>query len=880
MHAQFGILGPIEVRGRSDLVPRGRTLSLLALLLVHRGATVPVDRIVDELWEAGSPEHGRKAVQVVASRLRRAVGEVVSEGGGYALQIAPGEVDAERFEALLRRGHDELARGEAAEAAATLRQAVALWRGPALADVGHKRFAQPEIARLEGLRLAALGDRIDADLICGRHVELASELEALVAEHPLHERLRGQQMLALYRSGRPADALSAYRDAYEALVDGLGIEPSPELRELEAAILHHDVPAPPPGRQPTPLAVDARRLVTCVFAQLTHAGFYPESLRAVLERYHATARMVCAAHGGIVAELRNDAVLAVFGSPVAHEDDPQRALRAAVELVASAAHSHRAAGCAPARWSPPGAAPVIGEAVGAAERLARSAASGEIRMDGSTWRLVRHGAQATEVEGGDFLLLDLDADAPAIRRRLDRPLIGREEQVARLRAAFEQVVATRTPDLVAILGPAGIGKSRLAAELGIIAGDAGRVLIGRCPAYESTAYSPLREIVLQTRDLAATLDVAPAVARQVTLGVGLEQGTASEDTGWAVVRLIDALARAQPLVVVIDDAHHAQPALIDLLHDVGRLRDAPALIVCAARHELTDSPPAWAQHVLELGPLSDPASATLLAAIADGRLDPAQERQIADAASGNPLFLEQLVAYVDEHRGADSLPPALHSLLAARLDRLDAAERSALALGAVAGDSFATTAVHALAGGITPRRSRPGRRPLAPTRSARRGRRLAAVSARARPRSRLRVAREVRARPSPRALCRLARARGCPGRRRADRVPSRDRVPVRGPDRRRVAAAELVARAGRRLAAAAPRVARAPRRPVERDRIPRAVARAAVAQTRRRARRSCPRWCRRSSRPGSTVRGRGARPPRRRGERRARAPARRRARRD
>ena len=517
----------------------------------------------------------------------------------------------------------------------------------------------------------------------------------------MHERLRAQQMLALYRSGRPADALSAYRDAYEALVDGLGIEPSPELRELEAAILRHDVPAPPPGRQPAPLAVDARRLVTCVFAQLTHAGLDPESLRAVLERYHDTARTVCAAYGGIVAELRNDAVLAVFGSPVAHEDDPQRALRAAVELVARTAHSRPRCGVCTGEVVAAGAAPVIGEAVGAAERLARSAASGEVRMDGSTWRLVRHGAQATEVEGGDFLLFDLDADAPAIRRRLDRPLIGREEQVARLRAAFEQVVATRTPDLVTILGPAGIGKSRLVAELGVIAGDAGRVLIGRCPAYESAAYSPLREIVLQTRDLAATLDLAPGVARQVAVGVGLEQGTVSEDTGWAFVRLIDALARAQPLVLVIDDAHQAQPALIDLLHDVGRLGDAPALVVCAARHELTDSPPAWARHVLELGPLSDPASATLLEAIAGGRLDSAQERQIADAASGNPLFLEQLVAYVDEHRDADSLPPALHSLLAARLDRLSTAERSALALGAVAGDAFTTAAVHALAGGIT-----------------------------------------------------------------------------------------------------------------------------------------------------------------------------------
>jgi DNA-binding SARP family transcriptional activator len=689
---EFGILGPMTVRGRSDLVPRGRTLSLLALLLVHRGATVPVDRIVDELWETAGPEHAKKAVQVVVSRLRHVVAGIVSEGGGYALRIEPGSLDADRFEDLSARGREELARAEAAEAAATLRQALALWRGPALADVGHVRFAQPEIARLEGLRLAALGDRVDADLACGRHVELAGELEALVGEHPLDERLRRQQMLALYRAGRQAEALSAYRRAYAALTDGLGIEPSPELRALEAAILTQDVPQP--SGRPAPLAVDVRRLVTCVFAPLAHADLDPESLRAVLERHHDAARTICAEHGGVVAELRNDAVLAVFGSPLAHEDDSQRALRAALELVARTASC---CGVCTGEVVAAGAAPVIGEAVGAAERLARSAAHGEIRLDRSTWRLVRHGARATEVDDGDFVLLDVDADAPAIRRRLDRPLIGRDEEVAHLRATFEGVVATRAPRVVTILGPAGIGKSRLVAELAAIAGDGGRVLAGRCPTYgATTAYSPLREIV---SGASGRVDVAPAVAHQVAVAVGLEQGNASEDAGWAFVRLIEALARAAPLVIVIDDADQAEPALLDLLRDLERLRDAPALIVCVARHERSERPPGWARNVVELGPLSEPATATLLAAIGGGRLHPAQQRRIAEAASGNPLFLEQLVAYVDERRGADALPPALHLLLTARLDRLDIAERSVLAVGAVAGDTFANEAVRALAAG-------------------------------------------------------------------------------------------------------------------------------------------------------------------------------------
>ncbi len=248
----FEILGPIQIRladGDGAPVPRGRVLSLLALLLVHRDATVHADRIVDELWGDAELRNARNAVQVVASRLRAALGEetLTSEGGGYALRVPWGAVDADRFEDRLRRGSEELAGGVPRQAAETLREALGLWRGPALFDVGDDLFAQPEIARLEDLRLTCLSERLDADLACGRHAELTGELEALVTRHPLRERLRGQLMLALYRAGRQAEALSAYRAAREALVDGLGIEPSLGLRALERAILRHEVRGPRPA---------------------------------------------------------------------------------------------------------------------------------------------------------------------------------------------------------------------------------------------------------------------------------------------------------------------------------------------------------------------------------------------------------------------------------------------------------------------------------------------------------------------------------------------------------------------------------------------------------------------------------------------------------
>ena len=258
----FRILGPLEVdeAGRAIPIVSGRQRALLAILLVHANKPVSTDRLIDELWGEHPPASVRKGLQVLVSRLRKTLGKgsarLATQPDGYLLHVEPGELDLDRCERLGRQGREALARGDCRPAAEQLREALGLWRGPPLAEFAFESFAQAEIGRLEELRLALLEDRIDADLACGTHATLVGELEALVAEHPLRERLRRQLILALYRSGRQADALEAYREARTVLDEELGLEPTPALRELEHAILTHD----PSLRAPTPPRPSVSRL--------------------------------------------------------------------------------------------------------------------------------------------------------------------------------------------------------------------------------------------------------------------------------------------------------------------------------------------------------------------------------------------------------------------------------------------------------------------------------------------------------------------------------------------------------------------------------------------------------------------------------------------
>ena len=252
---EFGILGPLEIAAGGQPLPvqGARTRAVLAMLLVHANQVVPADRLTAELWAGQPADRAAASLQVRVSQLRkalRAAGEadrLVTRPPGYLIRVTPGELDAPRFEHLARDGETALAAGDGALAARRLDEALGLWRGAALADVDDAPFAQAEARRLEERRLAALESRAEARLACGGHRELIGELETLTAAHPLRERLWAHRMLALYRAGRQAEALRAYRDLRAVLTGELGIEPSPALRELEGRILRQDTALAPPA---------------------------------------------------------------------------------------------------------------------------------------------------------------------------------------------------------------------------------------------------------------------------------------------------------------------------------------------------------------------------------------------------------------------------------------------------------------------------------------------------------------------------------------------------------------------------------------------------------------------------------------------------------
>ena len=435
---------------------------------------------------------------------------------------------------------------------------------------------------------------------------------------------------------------------------------------------------------------------------------------------------IVAGHGGTVTELPASRLLAVFGIPVVREDDSLRAVRAAADASEALRRLNEdlerdwdvrlvmRAGVETGEVM--AGASVTGEALAAAARLQETAAPGEILVGEGTRELLREVA-SFEPSGSAFRLRSAGPAATLISRR-ELPLIGRKHELARLRQAFDHACSERVPTLFTLLGPAGIGKSRLAAELGSLFGAGATVLGGRCLPYgKGITFWPLAEAVRQAAGATTAQAIAgllegsvdaELIGRRVAAAVGRPDAeAASDETFWAIRKLLESLARARPLLLVFDDLQWAEPTFLDLLDSVADLsRDVPIMLLCLARPELLEERPSWgggkvnATSMLLDGLSGEESEALMSQVLGDRTLASATRTRVAEAAEGNPLFLEQMLAMLAE-RGAPLeegvVPPTIQALLAARLDRLTPSERSVIERASVAGKEFSQEAVVALA---------------------------------------------------------------------------------------------------------------------------------------------------------------------------------------
>jgi DNA-binding SARP family transcriptional activator/tetratricopeptide (TPR) repeat protein len=679
---EFLVLGPLEVRAARERLPLGgpRQRAVLADLLLHVGSVVSTDTLIDDLWGPEQPATAEAVVQNAVSRLRKTLGRELIETRppGYVLRVDPGAIDAHRFERLIGEARPL----PAAERSAALRDALALWRGPAFADLAYETFLQGEIARLDELRLTTLEDRIEAEIELGRHDEVIADAASLASQHPDRERLCRLLMLALHRAGRQQEALDAYEATRRALDEQWGLEPPPETRALQTMILTQD-PAIAHA-QPVSRAVGAvRRPVSLLLVEpLLDDELELEAAGEILEEVRQTVTEVVARHGGALSPESGVELVAAFGADGAHEDDVVRAARSAVELreILRGRDVDAKLAVGTGRLLVDDSRPVlVGAVVGGTRRALHEADANQIRLTGAAARL-----------GG--VAFALDADGRLLGVGPGRPrsivgatrLVGRSAELGGLRAAFDRVVETRRPHHAVVVGEAGIGKSRLVAAF--VEDVPAVVLEAACIPYgEGISFLPLRELAERAKALD---DGAPDLGE-----------LSSADAALSAARvLLEHFTASSPVVVVLDDVHWAVPTFLDLVEYVVRAVDGPLLVVSVTRPELLERRPAWGEGATVLEPLAGDDARSLVDALPErGALDEKVATAILEAAEGVPLFLEQVAAHAAEADLADDrIPPTLDALLASRIDALEPGERAVLSRAAVVGRAFSREHIRAL----------------------------------------------------------------------------------------------------------------------------------------------------------------------------------------
>jgi class 3 adenylate cyclase/DNA-binding SARP family transcriptional activator len=617
---------------------------VLALLLLSANRVVSAERLAEDLWGEDPPERAIHSLRVFISRLRKALREagsdeiVVTQAPGYLVRLDPADLDSARFERLVASARDLGRQAAHDRAAITLREALGLWRGPALADVADAPLARAEAARLEEIRQAALEERIEADLACGRHQELTAELDSLTRAHPLRERLWAQRMVALYRSDRQAEALRAYRDLRAILAEELGLEPNAALARLEGAILRHDLdldwPAPettgqleapqpsPPVSVPSPpplAAMDGlgEGPVTILFTDVeastdlrTRRG--DQVAQHLLRDHEEIVRSQVEAHGGREVKALGDGFMVAFTSA-------RRALSCAIDIQRTLEIR---------RSELPGVRVRIGlntgelvregddlygQSVHAAARIAAKAAGGEILVSEVVKQLAGTAPDLVFRDRGQYRLKGFperfrlyevpwrdgeDQGGHAVFAQRT-PYVGRDPERSELVRLLDAALRGHGA-LVMIGGEPGVGKTRLTEEIGAEARRRGmRVRVGRCYEMEGAPpYVPFVEILEQAMAGAASPaafrellgEDAPEVAKLLPhlrrvypdLPPPLDL-PAEQERRYLFNSLRDFMARAasaRPVFVVFDDLHWADdPTLLLLEHLAERLPEMPALVV-------------------------------------------------------------------------------------------------------------------------------------------------------------------------------------------------------------------------------------------------------------------------------------------------------------